>query len=141
MRREIDLESLLAYVLLCVALVAGVMLTSNEALAGPSARDGAAESSLRPSHTPTIPTLGYEDRVSALENVQFALTSLSDGASYVWHRAHGRMSGVVQPTSSFQAADGRICRHFVLVLSAGRKSGRTEAVACQLKSGIWRFES
>mgnify|MGYP001030302460 FL=1 len=81
------------------------------------------------------------DRVAALESIQYALSELGDGASYVWHRGHGKLSGVIQPTQSFLDTNGRVCRHVVVLLSAGPKSKKTEAVACRLENGVWRFDS
>lgn len=80
------------------------------------------------------------DRIAALESIQFALSEVGDGASYVWHRTHGRLSGVVQPVSSFKGLDGMICRHVKVALSSGPKSSQTEGVACRLPNGQWRLE-
>ena len=39
------------------------------------------------------------DEIAALEAIRVALTEVGDGTTYVWHRQHGRLSGIVQPTS------------------------------------------
>jgi surface antigen len=48
----------------------------------------------------------------ALEAIRVALTDVAGGVSYVWHRRYGELSGLVQPTQSFKAADGRLCRAY-----------------------------
>lgn len=84
--------------------------------------------------------LDETDQIAALETIQFALTQVADGSSYVWHRAHGRLSGIVKPVSSFKDTKGGVCRHAVVVLSATDETKRTEIVACRLETGIWQIE-
>lgn len=84
--------------------------------------------------------LDDDDAIAALQTVQYALSEVADGASYVWHRGHGRLSGLVQPTSSFKDASGGVCRHVIVVLNTAEKSERTEAVACRLSNGIWKLD-
>jgi hypothetical protein len=84
--------------------------------------------------------LDDSDEIAALDAIRIALTEVGDGASYVWHRGNGRLSGVIQPTASFKDAAGRICRHIVLVLTTGVRTGRTEGIACRLEGGRWQFE-
>jgi surface antigen len=85
--------------------------------------------------------LSLNDRVAAMERVQFALSEVGDGASYVWRRSHGKLSGVIQPTQSFLDSKGRVCRHIIVLFSSGTKAKKTEAVACRLDNGVWRFDS
>lgn len=85
-------------------------------------------------------TLTTTDRAAALESVQFALSEVGDGGTYVWHRGHGQLSGIVKPTASFRDADGDVCRHVVIRLTSGTLSRKTEAIACRLKSGIWELD-
>ncbi|WP_246317117.1 hypothetical protein [Hyphomicrobium methylovorum] len=84
------------------------------------------------------PPLDEVDEYAALESVQYALTQVADGSSYVWHRAHGRLSGLVKPVSSFKDTHGSVCRHAVVVLSGTDVTKRTEIVACRLPTGIWQ---
>jgi len=84
--------------------------------------------------------LDDEDALAALQTVQYALSEVPDGASYVWHRGHGRLSALVKPTSSFKAAGGEVCRHVIVVLNTAQKSDSTEAVACRLPNGIWKLD-
>jgi hypothetical protein len=124
-----------------VALLTALLVASLGALAQGSdaGRPLAAEALASPSTSHT-PRFSESDRAAALESVQFALSELGDGASFVWHRGNGRLSGVVQPTKSFLDADGRVCRHVIVLLSAADRSRQTEAVACRLENGIWRFD-
>jgi len=59
-----------------------------------------------------------------------ALTEVGDGGTYVWYRQHGRLSGIVQPTSSFKDPAGRVCRHILLIMTVGTATGRAEGIAC-----------
>ncbi|MBU2580999.1 MAG: hypothetical protein KJ622_04695 [Alphaproteobacteria bacterium] len=128
MRSSVDIETIFATMAVGLVAVASILMTS----APLGAQDGSRS---RPV------SLGADDRAAALESVQFALAELGDGASYVWHRGHGKLSGVVQPTQSFVDGKGRVCRHVVVLLSAGEKSRKTEAIACRLENGVWRFDS
>ncbi|MFA5956148.1 hypothetical protein [Hyphomicrobium sp.] len=85
--------------------------------------------------------LDQSDEDAALESVQFALTEVADGSSYVWYRAHGQLSGVVKPVSSFKDTQGSVCRHAVVMLSVTESTKSTEIVACRLPTGIWQLES
>jgi surface antigen len=85
-------------------------------------------------------TLDDSDAIAALEAVQLALTEVGDGATYIWHRRHGRLSGAIQPTSSFKSASGQICRHIVMALTAGSYSRKAEGIACRQHNGVWVLE-
>lgn len=80
------------------------------------------------------------DEIATLEAIRFALTEVADGSSYVWYREHGRLNGLVNPTSSFKDGKGRVCRHMVLIMSAGAQSSKIEGVACRDGSGRWLLE-
>lgn len=89
---------------------------------------------------PVPETFDIIDKKAALESVQYALSAIGDGSSYVWHRGHGKLSGVVQPTQSFKDAQGHVCRHFVVMLASGTYTKRTETVACRMPNGIWQLD-
>ncbi len=91
-------------------------------------------------NAPRKATLGVQDEIAALESVQLALSQVADGSTYVWHRSHGMLSGIVQPTSSFKDAEGQVCRHIVVVLNSLDITSRTEAIACRMPDGIWQFD-
>ena len=101
--------------------------------------DGKADLWPRPKYA-DLKSLDAADEIAALESVQIALSEVGDGATYVWHRRNGRLSGVVQPTASFKGAAGRVCRHIVLTLSSADQTRRTEGVACRLADGRWQLE-
>ncbi|HHK73600.1 MAG TPA: hypothetical protein ENJ57_00395, partial [Rhizobiales bacterium] len=56
------------------------------------------------------PRLDLSDEVATLRAIQLALNEVADGSSYVWHRAHGHLSGIIKPTMSFRDAKGNVCR-------------------------------
>ena len=94
----------------------------------------------RPKLADAKPNFETRDELAALEALHVALTEVGDGSSYVWHRPGAALSGVVQPTASFRDASGKICRHIVLVLSAGTFTRKTEGVACRLPTGVWQLD-
>lgn len=148
-------QSLFPYVasgLTAFVLVAALFVSADFAAAAPATPDAAAPScscpdankSARPKFA-RLPNLvpgplGIADEVAALESVRFALTEVADGASYVWHRQNGRLSGVVQPVSSFKDANGAICRHIVVLLTSATNSRKAEGVACRKPDGVWELE-
>lgn len=123
----------------------------NEPPAG-EAQDAAAPSCSCPSagNKPTKPkfarltagpssALDESDEVAALASLQVALSSVGDGATYVWARSNGRLSGLVKPVSSFRNSDGQICRHVVVMLTTGLDTRKAESTACRLTGGRWQI--
>jgi hypothetical protein len=104
---------------------------------------GTATSNTKPSpfrqHLDRTP-LDITDEVAALDAVRIALNEVGDGGSYVWQRAHGRLSGVVQPTASFRDTSGQPCRHIIMMLSTATVSKKTEGIACRQPGGNWQLE-
>jgi len=80
------------------------------------------------------------DELATLEALQVTLAEVGDGQTYVWHRAHGRLSGAFQPTSSFRDRAGQVCRHIVMILASGTYSRKAEGIACRLASGRWQLD-
>lgn len=95
---------------------------------------------LRPKFADLKAPLDESDEIAALESVQVALSELGDGGTYVWHRQNGRLSGVVQPTTSFKDTSGKVCRHVVLMLTTGATTKKAEGIACRLDNGQWQLE-
>lgn len=141
MRYSAETKSVRAAILSGLTAFASVYMASSPSAAQAleSAQIKSADAAA-PEVTKSAVHFSASDRAAALESVQFALSEVSDGASYVWHRGNGHLSGVVQPTQSFLDTDGRVCRHVIVLLSAGLKSRKTEAVACRLDNGVWRFD-
>ena len=94
----------------------------------------------RPKFADLKPNLDASDEIAALESGRLALCEVGDGSAGVWHRWQGRLSGVGQPTASFRDTAGNVCRHLVVVLSAGPRSKRTEGIACRLGTGQWQLQ-
>ncbi len=84
--------------------------------------------------------LDENDEIAALEAIRVALSEVGDGSTYVWHRRHGRLNGIVRPTLSFKDANGRICRHIVFIMTAGAHTGKIEGIACRLSDGRWELD-
>jgi surface antigen len=80
------------------------------------------------------------DEIATLEAIRVALTEVGDGGAYAWYRENGHLNGVVNPTSSFKDGKGRICRHIVLILSAGAQTGKVEGIACRGPDGRWSLD-
>jgi hypothetical protein len=90
---------------------------------------------------PVLPhQLDEKDEIAALERIQYALSEVGDGKTYVWRRWHGRLSGIVQPTASFKADDGKVCRHLVVLMTTGQMTKKQEGIACRLPSGRWQLD-
>jgi len=96
--------------------------------------------SVKPKFAETNAHLDENDEIAALEAIRVALTEVGDGNSYVWYRRRGRLSGIVQPTVSFKDRAGRVCRHILLIITAGAASGRAEGIACRLGDGRWQLD-
>lgn len=84
--------------------------------------------------------LDEADEIAALESLQFALSEVADGSSYVWHRSHGRLSGIVKPIGSFKGKQGAVCRNIIVVLNSADHTKKTEVTACRLVTGVWQLE-
>src|SRR5262245_4502555 len=102
----------------CVALVlipqlgsAGEVKPANPAPCTCPNPDASPALSPKPKFAEAKTELDENDEIAALEAIRVALTEVGDGGSYVWHRQHGRLSGVVHPTVSFKDPIGRVCRH------------------------------
>ncbi len=158
MRETHSLVSLSAGALTAFAMVATVFLSSPDAFAadtiqesaGPQAPScacpGTTSRRQKPKYADLKPVpddgraLDAGDEVAALSSVQHALTATADGATYVWHRNNGRISGLVQPTSSFKNVEGTLCRHVMVMLTTGDKTRKAEGVACRDHKGVWSLE-
>lgn len=84
--------------------------------------------------------LDETDEIAALLSVQLALSRAGDGTNFAWRRRSGRLSGIVSPTATFRNPSGAICRHFVVMLTTGFKTGKREGIACRLANGRWQLD-
>lgn len=150
-------------VTLVTVVITGLVLVA-QVLLGPTAAFGAeqweASVSTEPPQAPEIPTLpgaavipgttveipvgpyklDEKDEIAALERIQYALAEVGDGKTYVWRRWHGKLSGLIQPTSSFKDPEGKVCRHLLVMMTTGLNTKRQEGIACRLPSGRWQLE-
>jgi surface antigen len=151
MRSDYSIFPLLAAGSTAFALVAAIFVSADFAQArdpmvaatpspGCSCPDSAGKSSTKPKFAGIQAPLDASDEMAVLESVQLALTQVADGSSYVWHRSHGRLSGIVRPTASFKDHRGHVCRHILVVLSASAETKKTEAIACRLETGGWELD-
>ena len=149
MRSDYSLFPLLAAGTTAFTLVAAIFVSADfaqasEAKAGPSpgcsCPDSAGKSSGKPKFAGLQTPLDASDELAVLESVQLALTQVADGSSYVWHRSHGRLSGIVRPTASFKDHRGHVCRHILVVLNGTTETKKTEAIACRLATGGWELD-
>jgi hypothetical protein len=130
-----------------VSLALAAPMDAQAAEAAPSERPScscpdqdAPKREARPKLADLQTNLDEGDEIAALEAIRIALSEVGDGATFVWRRGNGRISGVVKPTSSFKAVDGKICRHILIVLAAGKRTGQIEGVACRLDNGRWELD-
>jgi surface antigen len=150
MRLSQSMFPLAAGGLTAFALVATIYFSSNFAAAAdtsPSAQapgcscpNSGAQKPTKPKFADLTLPLDESDEIAALESVQFALSEVADGSSYVWHRSNGRLSGVVKPMASFKDTHGAVCRHVLVVLNSTDLTKKTEAVACRLATGVWELD-
>lgn len=146
MSRHCSLFPLTATLLSGFFLAAFVLLSADPAdaeekdITPPCSCDESSKKSNKPKFAGLGGVLDEGDEIAALESVQTALSKVGDGASYVWHRSNGRLSGLVQPTRSFRNPKGEICRHLVILLTTGDKTNKTEGIACRAGDGRWQLE-
>lgn len=100
--------------------------------AGATARGAATGPDVRKSLTP-------HDQSAVMQAVHYALSEVGDGASYVWHRTHGRLSGVVQITGSWRNAQGTLCRRVSVMLTSGAETRKLATHACRLPDRSWQL--
>ena len=124
--------------LIAVSLSVGLNLGAAPACADSIEPRPVSRTDLTPG-TDLRPTLDTEDELAVLDAIHTALSQVGDGNSYVWHRHHGRLSGIMQPTTSFKDQSGQVCRHLVVMLVAGRYVQKTEGIACRLEAGRWQL--
>jgi surface antigen len=136
-----SLVTLAAIVITAFVLVAEIFLSSRAAFADAQTWETRVHPS-DPSAATAAPAreLDVRDEIAALERIQFALSEVGDGTSYVWRRWHGRLAGVVHPTSSFKDPSGKVCRHLVVLLTTGKRTSKMEGIACRLPSGRWQLD-
>lgn len=148
MRSTVSLFPLISAGVTAFSLVAAIFMSANFATAadtttsgqGCTCPNGRSSSATKPKFAGLKAPLDETDEIAALESVQFALSEVADGSSYVWHRSNGRLSGIVKPTSSFKDQSGSICRNILVVLNSADLTKKTEVIACRLTTGVWQLD-
>ena len=104
----------------------------------PDLRQGSREPGSRKPKSLTRP-YGAADAIATLDAFDYALHEVVDGATYVWHRSHGRLSGFMTPLRTFRGTDGRVCRTIKVEMVGGGGSRKTTGTACRTVDGTWRL--
>ncbi len=136
----VALASIVAFPTLLEPLAAQAQRPAEPAPCTCSSPDKAPSQAPRPRFADHSQDLDGSDEIAALDAIRVALTEVGDGSSYVWHRSNGRLSGVIRPTASFKDHSGRVCRHIIVLLTTGYRTGRVEGVGCRLGDGSWQLE-
>jgi len=76
-----------------------------------------------------------EDRLRKHEQAQIDATTAPVGLAVTWKQ--GDASGSVRAKKDFEGPGGNRCREFEHVVSVGKKTGRTTAMACTGSDGSW----
>ncbi len=80
-----------------------------------------------------------KDAAATLEAIDTALRSVRDGGSFVFHRNRGALTGIIKPTRTFRAHDGRLCRDIEVELNAQHRARRVVGTACLDAQDTWRL--
>lgn len=135
-----SLVSLTAIVITGITLLGAAGLGLSPA----TAQDRQWETTVHPSPATTELTSAHKldanDEIAALERIQYALSEIGDGNTYVWRRWHGRLAGVLHPTASFKDRSGKVCRHLVVLMTTGPRTKKMEGIACRLPTGRWQLQ-
>src|SRR5262245_34904512 len=88
-----------ASMLVSLAILQVQPLTAQNARPSPPCSCSAPEQAPSPAPRPRFADhsqdLDDSDEIAALDAIGVALSEVGDGASYVWHRSNGRLSGVI----------------------------------------------
>ncbi len=87
-----------------------------------------------------VPKLSFADGVATLEAIQLVLDEVGDGGSYLWHRQHGRLSGLIRAEASFYGPTQAVCRKLRVTLMYGAQTRTVKTVACRGADGRWSFD-
>jgi surface antigen len=145
MHKSVPLFSLAAFAVTAFMVAASILISSDDVLAVESPAEPPKAAQPNPLVRPSIvedalPGLDDRDRAATLESIRFALDEVADGASYVWRRTHGRLSGVVHIASSFKGERNSVCRKAVVVLASIARTARTDVTACRAVTRRWTIE-
>lgn len=144
-----DWSAPIAVLITAMVLIAMISINADFAFAddraGPKLRDTQGtrshavtqEPGLRGTVVARPPKLDISDRIATLIAVATALDEVADGATYVWYRRTGRLSGLFKPIRSYTDDSGRICRVIQLTLTAGHMTQSRVGRACHNRDRGW----
>lgn len=136
-----SIETVFACAVTAFSFVAYMFLSAGDAFSDDRSAKSQSGACATATTMPARPhKLNDQDQIAALERLQYALSEVGDGATFVWRRWHGNLSATVRPTSSFKDTTGRVCRHVIVVLASDQRSKRVEGIACRLPDGRWQLE-
>ena len=101
-----SLVTLVAVVITAILLISQILLGSPLALAGDTWQTRVERSPPGAGAIAPVDQLDARDEVAALERIQYALSEVGDGSTYVWKRWHGRLSGIDTPDRLVQGRLG-----------------------------------
>lgn len=78
-----------------------------------------------------------DDPVAVLEAIGYALAEVGDGATYVWRRTDGPLTGNIRMVSTFRGEGGAVCRKFTTTLFIGDAVTPADSTACRDTDGHW----
>jgi surface antigen len=81
--------------------------------------------------------LGGREQVLASATRQQALEYLPRNASMEWRASGGGISGSVTPIRTFRTPQGRYCREFEEIVTAGDLDDRFTDIRCRTAEGRW----
>jgi hypothetical protein len=84
--------------------------------------------------------LGRDDETATLLAIAKTLSEVGDGATYVWQRADGRLSGTFKPVRTFRDQAGRLCRDLAIALTTAEYTRRMSGAACRAPDGSWTLK-
>lgn len=94
---------------------------------------------LRSSLSAHLPRFTRDDAIATFGAIDYALDKVSDGFTYVWHRAHGRLSALITLHGTFVSAQAETCRKLRIELVSTKRTHAVSGIACREKTGIWRL--
>lgn len=130
-----NLPALYAAIMTAFALFATVLLAPLPGLA----QDSASYFD-QPSQQFRPLALGRDDETATLLAIAKTLSEVGDGATYVWQRADGRLSGTFKPVRTFRDQTGRLCRDLSIALTTAEYTRRMSGAACRAPDGSWTLK-
>ncbi len=89
-------------------------------------------------HGDALPVkLKLDDRVAALQAIQFTLDEVGDGATYLWHRKDGELHGYREAGCLLSRRQRPRLPQAQLALTVGDFSREVEGVACRAEDKRW----